>query len=49
METQEHQQKALENIQRMLTQLLINWNNDDTTSSNRGEERNLNNEPLKTE
>jgi len=38
----------LNNIQRMLAQLLKNWNNDDTTGSNHDEEENLNNEPPKT-
>ena len=49
MEAQEQtskvQQEILDNIQRMLTQLLTNRNNDDTTGSNHDEEENNNNEP----
>ena len=52
-EAQKHTSKvqleALDNIQRMLTQLLTNMNNDDTTGSNHDEEENNNNEPPKTE
>jgi len=52
MEAQEQtyrvQQEALDNIQHMLTQLLINRNNDDTTGINCNEEEN-NNEPPKLE
>ena len=40
------QQKTLDNIQCMLTQLLENWSTNNTTSY---EEENLDNEPLKSE
>ena len=46
-QTSKAQQEALDNIQQMLAQFLINWNND-TTGSNH-DEGNLNNEHLKTE
>ena len=53
MEAQEQtfkaQQAALDNIQQMLAQFLNNRNNDNTTNSNHDWEKNLNNEPPKTE
>jgi len=39
-QTSKAQQEALENIQQMLAQLLINWNNNDTRSNNNKEEHN---------
>jgi len=51
MEAQEQTFRAqqVENIQQMLAQFLNNRNNDNTTGSNHTEEKNLNNEPPKTE
>ena len=43
------QQEALENIQQMLVQLLLNQSNNHTTDNNHNEEKNLNNELPKTE
>ena len=53
METQKQtfrtQQEVLDNNQRMLAQLLKNWNNNDTIGSNHNEEENMNNDPPMTE
>jgi len=46
-QTSKAQQEALDNIQKILIQLLINRKNDNTTGSNHKSEENNNNEPLK--
>ena len=47
-QTSKAQQEALDNIQQMLTQLLINQNNNDTESNHNEEEHHSNEQP-KTE
>jgi len=50
MEAQEQTSRGQQdNIQQMLAQILINWNNNDTTGSNHDVEENLNNKHPKTE